>query len=185
MINEPKGPTSALEERLRRDTGHMLLHGTRNTITEKILRPNRKGDLYATDRPILAIAKALVTNIAATLHYTLFDEPFLLVIEGDARSALCRCGHLYLVDREGFSQQPPGSTQWNSHTPTHVLDRIDVNWHDFDTEQYPLIDGTRSTRLRVIAGRNCTYQLVEEQMTPDEMLALFIQHRFPGYSPHK
>lgn len=118
----------------------LLLHGSINEIPDGKLKPN-KGRIYATDKPAIAILKSLYSNKGAKLQYPYFiDEhsPLKLKIENLSQSGIIggERGFVYVVNGDGFVNEPEGSWQYYKETgqmPFEII--IETEKGDF---KYPV-----------------------------------------------
>lgn len=108
---------------------NFLLHGSREEINDA-LRPNDKGELFATDNAEVAIMRAIISNKNSRLQYPYkIDDahPLVVTIRNRQADTVGERGFVYIIgDRAGFVNHPPGSWQYVSHSDVHFRARVEV-----------------------------------------------------------
>ncbi|MFA6974184.1 MAG: hypothetical protein WC238_05635 [Parcubacteria group bacterium] len=126
-----------------------LLHGSRNDICDGELRLGEDGRVYASDMSAVAILKAIFSREGrgyVNLRYPFFTnifKPFKLKIEGINNHTIGERGFVYVVDRDGFRNEPKGSWQYVRESATPILAKISIQREDFN---YPVFDVTNGNR---------------------------------------
>lgn len=97
-----------------------LLHGSVFEIKNGVVQ-SQDHKVYATDSPAIAILKSVYTNVGANLEYPYFitdKEPLQLKIHTplDREDVSVEQGFVYVLDREGFENEPEGSWQFVAHS---------------------------------------------------------------------
>lgn len=120
-----------------------LLHGTQESI-DGALRPNAKGEVFAADAPQVALLRAVVSNkglkqSGLQYPYRISDpSQFRVIIHGRHNRTVSEHGFIYIMERNGFVNQPPGSWQYITYgQEVPIIAGMPVLREDF---KYPLID---------------------------------------------
>lgn len=95
---------------------NFLLHGSTKEIIESKLRP-QGGRVFASNRAAIAIMRSIYSNLNVNLDYPYFissDSPLELKINTGPSGAYVEVdkGFVYLVDGNGFRNDPEGSWQF-------------------------------------------------------------------------
>jgi len=131
----------------------VLLHGSRVDISDNYIRPNNKGEVFATDLASIAILKAIVSNrglIHPGLQYDWIineENPLVLKIHGIREFTIGSVGFVYIIpDRNGFRNEPEGSWQYiKKGSRAHFSFKIEVSRDDFT---YPIYDVTNRRKIQ-------------------------------------
>ena len=97
----------------------VLLHGSRVDISDNYIRPNQKGDVFATDLASIAILKAIISN-RGLIHpgleypYKISEKnPLILKIHGIQEYTIGSEGFVYIIPNKAeFRNYPEGSWQY-------------------------------------------------------------------------
>ena len=109
-------------------TSNALLHGSIFEITEGPL-VSRRGKIYATDTPAVAIMRSLYSNECVNLFYPLKisqNTPFHLKIHtpADGKYIKKEIGFVYIITEVGFENNPEGSWQFIKNSTAVPFDFI-------------------------------------------------------------
>lgn len=108
----------SLEKELQKYVNEgFLLHGSRIEIKNGFIEPN-EGKVFATNNYEIAIMKSIVSSkdlIYPGLVYPYFihkNSPIELHIYGMNEDTIGANGFIYVIDKEGFKNEPKGSWQY-------------------------------------------------------------------------
>lgn len=132
---------------------NVLLHGSRVNVSVSFLRPNRNGEVFATNDARIAILKAIFSNRGLKspgLEYPYYineRNPLTLRIHGINNNTIGDIGFVYIIsDIGGFVNTPQGSWQYvkkNENVP--FSDRLEILRSDFT---YPVYDVTNRRKIQ-------------------------------------
>ena len=93
-----------------------LLHGSIHEIKNGKIKLNYN-KIFASDRAVVAIERSLYSNVGVNLQYPYFineENPFVLKIhtKSDGKFIKKDKGFIYILDRNGFKNEPEGSWQF-------------------------------------------------------------------------
>lgn len=130
----------------------VLLHGSRNNITDTHIHPNNNGKVFATNDAGIAILKAIFSNIGLIypgLQYPYrisLNNPLILRIHGIKKDTIGSIGYVYIIEnKEGFENIPDGSWQYIKNQRVPFSDRMIVHRNDF---KYPIRDVTNNRKIQ-------------------------------------
>ncbi|HQG58129.1 MAG TPA: hypothetical protein PLX79_04125 [Candidatus Dojkabacteria bacterium] len=94
----------------------VLLHGSINEISDDRLKSGRRM-IFASNKSAIAIMRSLYSNINVNLEYPYFfdkDNPLVLKVHTppDGKFISKENGYVYIVNSEGFQNEPKGSWQF-------------------------------------------------------------------------
>lgn len=127
-----------------------LLHGSRVDISDDFIRPNSKGNVFATDLGSIAILKAIFSNRGLKpphgLEYSYYineETPLVLKIHGIQEETIGNEGFIYIIpNKSGFINDPKDSWQYvKKRTNVPYSLKIKVPRKDF---KYPIFDVTNN-----------------------------------------
>jgi len=114
---------------------NLLLHGSTHKLLGEELIPNREGKIFASNKAVVSIMKSLYFKKDASLEYPYFiDADFYLKIHvpSGRKFAAKKKGYIYVLDSQGFKNEPNGSWQFiveNSKVKVKVI--IETERDDF------------------------------------------------------
>lgn len=128
----------------------VLLHGSRVDIRDNYIRPNRKGEVFATNLACIAILKAIFSNIGLErphgLQYPYHiseKNPLVLRIHGINNNTIGNNGFVYIItEKSGFKNTRAGSWEYvKYHENIPFSYKLEIVRNDFN---YPVFDVTNN-----------------------------------------